>query len=35
MKYKCGYCGIIFEFSGKGEIVCPLCKTSGDSFKKL
>ena len=33
--YKCGYCGTIFEHSGKGEIVCPLCKTSGDSFKRL
>ena len=33
--YKCGYCGTIFEFSGKGDIVCPLCKTSGDSFKRL
>ncbi len=33
--YKCGYCGTIFEFDGKGDITCPLCKTSGDSFKRL
>ena len=33
--YKCGYCGTIFEHSGKGDIMCPLCKTSGESFKRL
>lgn len=33
--YKCGYCGVIFEHAGKGDIVCPQCKTSGDSFKRL
>ena len=33
--YKCGYCGTIFEHDGGDEIVCPLCKTSGDSFTKL
>ena len=33
--YKCGYCGTIFEQEGDGEIMCPLCKTRGDSFTKL
>ena len=33
--YKCGYCGVIFQHEGDGELVCPLCKTKGDSFKKL
>ena len=33
--YKCRYCGVIFEHSGKGDIVCPQCRTSGDSFKRL
>ena len=33
--YKCGYCGTIFEHDGKRDIVCPLCKTSGESFKRL
>ena len=32
--YKCGYCGAIFEYDGD-EIVCPLCKTRGDSFTRL
>ena len=33
--YKCGYCGTIFQHEGDGEIVCPLCKTRGDSFTRL
>ena len=33
--YKCGYCGVIFQHEGDGEIRCPQCKTSGDSFTKL
>ena len=33
--YKCGYCGVIFEHDGEDEIVCPSCKTRGDSFTKL
>ena len=33
--YKCGYCGAIFEHKGDGEMVCPLCKTRGDSFTRL
>ena len=33
--YKCGYCGMIFEHNGDDEIVCPQCKTRGDSFTKL
>ena len=32
--YKCGYCGVIFQHEG-GEIVCPACKTRGNSFTKL
>ncbi len=32
--YKCGYCGAIFQCEG-GDIVCPQCKTSGDSFTRL
>ena len=32
--YKCGYCGMIFQHEG-GEIICPQCKTGGDSFTKL
>ena len=32
--YKCGYCGVIFQHEG-GELVCPSCKTRGDSFTKL
>ena len=33
--YRCGYCGVIFEHKGDGDIVCPSCKTSGDSFTRL
>lgn len=33
-KYKCGYCGSVFDHSGKGEMTCPLCKTTGNSFIK-
>ena len=33
--YKCGYCGVIFEHKGDDELVCPSCKTRGDSFTKL
>ena len=32
--YKCGYCGAIFQ-QDSGDIVCPQCKTRGDSFTKL
>ena len=32
--YKCGYCGAIFQCEG-GDIVCPQCKTGGDSFTRL
>ena len=35
MHYKCGYCGAIFEHDGKDDIVCPMCKTGGDSFTRL
>ena len=34
-RYCCGYCGKEFEHSGKGDISCPLCRTSGDSFRKV
>ena len=33
--YKCGYCGAIFEHDGDDNIMCPSCKTGGDSFTRL
>ena len=33
--YRCGYCGAIFQSESEEDLVCPLCKTGGESFTKL
>ena len=33
--YRCGYCGVIFMAREGTDLMCPACKTSGESFTRL
>ena len=34
-KYKCLLCGKEFELAEGAEIICPLCKATGDKIKAV
>lgn len=34
-KYRCKVCGEVFEVEGDQEVVCPLCKATGDKLERI